>query len=55
MLTDDPGTPGAGMWEIALLSTMGRSREGWISQLPKVDLIRTPVRSLGNPTSRANG
>jgi hypothetical protein len=38
MLTDDPGTPGKGMWEVAFLSTMGRSREGWIFELPKIDL-----------------
>ena len=38
MLTDDPGTPGAGMWEVALLSTMDRNRKGWAFQLPVIDL-----------------
>lgn len=38
MLTDDPDTPGAGMWEVALVSTMDRRPKGWSFQLPVVDL-----------------
>jgi hypothetical protein len=38
MLTDDPGTPGDGRWEINFLSTLERSREGSIFEAPNVDL-----------------
>jgi hypothetical protein len=38
MLTDDPDTPEAGMWEVNFLSTMGRSRKGWTFELPVIDL-----------------
>jgi hypothetical protein len=38
MITDDPATPGDGMWEVNFLSTVGRSREGWVFEAPLVDL-----------------
>jgi len=38
MLTDDPGTPGRGMWEVNFLSTMNHSSEGWTFDAPNVDL-----------------
>jgi hypothetical protein len=38
MLTDDPGIPGNGMWEINLLSSMERTRHGWLLETPNVDL-----------------
>lgn len=38
LLTDDPGTPGNGMWEVNFLTTMERNRQGWAFQIPNVDL-----------------
>ena len=38
MLTDDPATPGDGMWEINFLTTLNRSRSGWVFEAPIVDL-----------------
>lgn len=38
MLTDDPGTPGRGRWEINFLAAMDRSRAGWSFETPNVDL-----------------
>src|ERR1700730_10083796 len=38
MVTDDPGTPAHGVWEINLLSAMGQSREGWVFELPRIDV-----------------
>jgi hypothetical protein len=38
MTTDDPATPGAGMWEVNFLTTLSRSREGSIFETPLVDL-----------------
>jgi len=38
MLTDDPDTPGDGHWEINFLSTLERSRSGWLFEAPNVDL-----------------
>jgi hypothetical protein len=38
MLTDDPGTPGNGRWEVNFLSTIERSRNGWLFETPNVDL-----------------
>jgi hypothetical protein len=38
MLTDDPDTPGAGRWEVGLISTMDRRRKGWTFELPLIDL-----------------
>lgn len=38
MLTDDPGTPGDGRWEVNFLSTLERSRNGWVSKAPNVDV-----------------
>jgi len=38
MLTDDPGTPAKGTWEVNLLSTIGQRREGLIFEVPKIDL-----------------
>lgn len=38
MLTDDPGTPGDGRWEVNSLATLERSREGSIYEAPNIDL-----------------
>jgi hypothetical protein len=38
MLTDDPGTPGKGRWEVNFLATMLRSRSGGDFEAPNVDL-----------------
>ena len=38
MLTDDPGTPGNKRWEINFLSTLQRTRSGWVFETPNVDL-----------------
>jgi hypothetical protein len=38
MVTDDPATPGAGMWEVNFLTTLSRSRDGSIFETPLVDL-----------------
>jgi hypothetical protein len=38
MFTDDPDTPGDGMWEINFLSTMEHSQAGWIFETPIVDV-----------------
>lgn len=38
MLTDDPGTPGNGRWEVNFLSTLDRSRGGWVFEAPNVDI-----------------
>jgi hypothetical protein len=38
MLTDDPGTPGDGIWEINFLSTMEHSRAGWLFETPILDV-----------------
>jgi hypothetical protein len=38
MITDDPGTPGNGMWEVNFLSTVERSRSGWFFETPIADI-----------------
>ena len=38
MITDDPGTPGNKKWEVNFLSTLERSRSGWVFETPNVDL-----------------
>ncbi len=38
MLTDDPGTPGAGRWEVNFLSTLERSRNGSLFETPNIDV-----------------
>ena|SRR6185295_4872834 len=38
MLTDDPGTPGSKRWEVNFLSTLQRSRAGWLFEAPIVDV-----------------
>ena len=38
MLTDDPGTPGNKKWEVNFLSTLERTRGGWLFEAPNVDI-----------------
>jgi hypothetical protein len=38
LLTDDPGTPGAGRWEINLASTIERRRSEWFLEAPLLDI-----------------
>ena len=38
MITNDPDTPGAGVWEINTAATGGRSREAWDFAAPDVDV-----------------
>ena len=38
MITDDPGTPGDGMWEVNFLSTVERTRSGWFFETPIADI-----------------
>jgi hypothetical protein len=38
MITDDPATPGKGMWEVNFLTTMVHSRGGWTFETPIVDV-----------------
>src|ERR1043166_6823829 len=38
LLTDDPGTPGPGHWEINLAATMERGRAGRTFELPLLDI-----------------
>lgn len=38
MLTDDPGTPGNGRWEVNFLTILERTRHGYLFETPNVDL-----------------
>jgi len=38
MITDDPGTPGNGMWEVNFLSTLDKSRSGRFFETPLADI-----------------
>src|SRR5690349_11970222 len=38
MITDDPGTPGNGMWEINIVSTFTQSGDGKTFEAPNIDL-----------------
>ena len=38
MITDDPGTPGNKRWEVNFLTTLERTRSGWVFETPNVDL-----------------
>jgi hypothetical protein len=38
LITDDPGTPGPGRWEINIASTLQKSRSGRLYELPLIDL-----------------
>ena len=38
MITDDPGTPGNGMWEVNFLSTLDKSHSGRFFETPLADI-----------------
>ena len=38
MITDDPGTPGNGMWEVNFLGTMDKTRSGRFFEAPLADI-----------------
>lgn len=66
MVTDDPGTPGDGHWEINLASIGSRSSSYWLIAVPDADInygwgervqlkIDTPLNLLGTTSTRTPG
>ena len=38
LITDDPGTPGAGKWEVIFALTLEKTGQHWLTEVPVIDI-----------------